>query len=312
MRLVAAAGVAAGVSTLHAQDMEPRAFSNSPTGLSFLLAGYTYAKGSVLTDPSLPLDNAKFESHTEILAFATTLNVFGKSSKIDVVVPYSSLSGEADLTVSSISPAGQPAVTTVHRERFVYGFGDPTIRFSINFIGAPALTMKEFASYKQNLIVGASLRIGIPLGQYDDTKILNIGSNRWSFKPELGFSKAFGPCTIEVAPGVVFYTNNGDYVYGHTRAQAPLFSLQGNVSYSFAPSCWLAVNATYFNGARSTVDNVPNDDNLEGVRVGVTLALPVNRHNSIKLYANTGWNSYGDHVFDSLGVVWQYRWGGGF
>ena len=187
----------------------------------------------------------------------------------------------------------------MHRERFVYGFGDPTIRFSINFIGAPALTMKEFASYKQNLIVGASLRIGIPLGQYDDTKILNIGSNRWSFKPELGFSKAFGPCTIEVAPGVVFYTNNGDYVYGHTRAQAPLFSLQGNVSYSFAPSCWLAVNATYFNGARRGGQRAKRRQpgrrpRRRDARAARTATTPSNS-------TRTPLESYGDHVFDSLG-----------
>ena len=79
------------------------------------------------------------------------------------------------------------------RERFVTGFGDPAFRFSMNFVGAPALTAAEFKDYRQDLILGASLRIIVPLGQYDDTKLVNIGSNRWSLKPEIGCSKAFGP-----------------------------------------------------------------------------------------------------------------------
>ena len=297
---VTAFGVAAeGLSTLHAQDLEPRAYSNSPTGLSFLIAGYVYAKGTVLPDPSLPVDNAHYESHTELLAYATTLNVFGKSAKLDAIVPFTSLSGNADFL-------------GMQRGRFVDGFADPLLRFSINFYGAPALTAAQFSSYKQNLIIGASFRIGVPLGQYDDTKALNIGSHRWSFKPELGISKAFGPLTCEFAPGVTFYTDNRDYLFGRTREQSPLLSLKGGVTYSFAPSLWLSLNASYYKGGRSTVDDVLNDDTQQGVRLGTTLAFPVTRQHSVKLFADTGWDSHRDNAFNSLGVVWQYRFGGGF
>ena len=74
--------------TLRAQELEPRAYSNSPTGLNFAIVGYGNAKGSVLTDPSLPLDNVSNESHVALFAYATTLNVLGKSAKVDVIVPY--------------------------------------------------------------------------------------------------------------------------------------------------------------------------------------------------------------------------------
>jgi hypothetical protein len=134
--------------TLRAQELEPRAYSNSPTGLNFAIVGYGNAKGSVLTDPSLPLDNVSNESHVALFAYATTLNVLGKSAKVDVIVPY------VWLTANGVA-FGVP------RQRYVTGFADPAFRFSMNFIGAPALTAAEFKDYRQNFILAracASLR----------------------------------------------------------------------------------------------------------------------------------------------------------
>ena len=284
---------------MQAQDLEPRAYSNSPTGLNIILAGFGHTTGSVLTDPALPVENVSIESDLGLFAFATTLNVFGKSGKIDVVVPYASLLAEG-------------LVFGVPHIREVEGFADPAIRFSVNFIGAPALTAAQFASYKQDLIVGASLRVAVPLGQYDDDKLVNVGSNRWSFKPEIGISKAVGAWTFEIAPAVALYTNNGSFFNGHTREQDPLYSVQTHICYSFRSGCWVGLDGAYFNGGSTTVDGVANDDRHEGIRLGVTFAVPITRHHSAKLYAITGFNGDGDHDFDAVGLAWQYRWGGGF
>jgi hypothetical protein len=286
-------------STALAQDLEPRAYSNSPTGLNFVILGYGYGQGSVLTDPSLPLDNVSNDSHAGLFAFATTLNVLGKSAKFDFILPYYSLTAEG-------------LVNNQPRSRHVTGFGDPSFRFSINFIGAPALTMAEFSSYRQDFIFGASLRIGIPVGQYNAEKLVNIGSNRWSLKPELGFSKAFGKWTAEVVPAVTFYTDNGDFYGGKTRAQTPLYSAQAGLSYTFVQGCWLAINAGYYNGGRSTLDGVLSDDRQEGTRFGATFAFPVTRKHSVKFYTITGFNAHREHDYQAFGIAWQYRWGGGF
>jgi hypothetical protein len=286
-------------ATLRAQDLEPRAYSNSPTGMNFAIAGYAYLKGSVLTDPSLPLENVSNEAHVGAFAYVTTLNILGKSAKFDVIVPYMSL-------------AAKGLVFGLPRARYVNGFADPAFRFSMNFIGAPALTASEFKDYRQDFILGASLRITAPLGQYDEDKLVNIGTNRWSFKPEIGLSKAFGPWTVEITPGVTFYTHNGDFFGGRTRQVAPLIAVQGGVTYSFAPGAWLALNAGYFVGGQTTVDDLENDDEQEGMRFGATLALPVNRYHSIKFYGITGFNAHREHDFQAVGVAWQVRWGGGY
>ena len=116
------------------------------------------------------------------------------------------------------------------------GFGDPLFRFSMNFYGAPALSLKEFANYRQDLIVGASLQVTAPLGQYDNSKLLNLGNNRWSFKPELGISKAWGPWTVEVAPSATFYTDNTDFYNGGTLSQAPFTRCRGTSFTVFNPA----------------------------------------------------------------------------
>jgi hypothetical protein len=140
---------------------------------------------------------------------------------------------------------------------------------------------------------------------------VNISTNRWAFKPELGISKTLGPLTLELAAGVSFYTDNHDFLDGQTRAQDPIYSLQGHVIYSLRSGIWLAVDGTYYTGGRTTVDGVEGNDLQKNWRVGLTVALPVNRHNSLKLYASTGVSTRTGSDFDTVGVAWQYRWGGG-
>ncbi len=215
-----------------------------------------------------------------------------------MVLPYAWVSGSATF-------AGQPG------QRDVSGFGDPRFRFSVNLYGAPALSLKEFADYKQDVIVGASVQVSAPGGQYDSSKLVNIGTNRWFVKPEIGISKALGPWTLELATGVKFYTDNGNFFGGKTREQDPNYTVQGHLLYHFRSGVWGGVDGTYYTGGRTTLDGVRSDDLQENVRLGVTLVLPVDRHNSIKLFGSTGVFARTGSDFNTVGVAWQYRWGGG-
>ena len=280
------------------QDLEPRTYSNIPVGLNFLIAGYGYSVGGVVTDPSFPLEDGDVQIHSTVLAYARAVDVWGTSGKVDVVLPFACVSGTATFR-------GQP------RAREVSGLADPRFRFSVNLYGAPALSLHEFADYTQDLIVGASLQVSAPLGQYDSSKLLNIGTNRWSIKPEIGLSKALGPLTLELDAGVTFYTNNDDFLNGMTLEQDPIYAVQGHLIYNFGAGVWGALDATYYTGGRTTVDGVKGDTLQENTRLGLTVALPVNRYNSIKLYASTGVFARTGSNFNTGGIVWQFRWGGG-
>ena len=231
------------------------------------------------------------------VAYARTLALFGQSAKFDVSVPYGWLSGSAEF-------AGQPF------EREVSGAGDPRLRVSYNFYGAPALSMKEFAAYQQDVIVGASFYVWAPWGQYDPTKLVNLGTNRWAYKVELGVSKALGHWTFELVPGATFFGDNTDFLRGHTRSQDPLYSVQAHVIYGFDSGIWMAFDATYYTGGQTSVDGVSDANRQSNSRGGLTLALPVDRSNSIKLYVTSGVATRTGSNFTTAGVAWQYRWGG--
>ena len=282
----------------NAQSMEPRAYSNAPVGMNFLILGYAYQWGDVLLDPSLPVQNVTVKAHTAVLAYARSLDVLGKSGKIDIVVPYALLSATGTLN-------------EVGQSRNVRGFADPSVRFSVNLYGAPALPLEEFKNYRQDTILGVSLLVTTPLGQYDSDKLVNIGTNRWSFKPEVGISQALGRWTLEGIAGVTFYTENDDFFGGHTRGQDPIYSLQGHLIYNFPLGIWGALDATYYTGGRTTIDGVKGNDLQSSWRLGATLAFPLDLHNSVKLYGSTGVQTRTGGNFNLVGIAWQYRWGGG-
>ncbi|MGB8671375.1 MAG: transporter, partial [Pseudolabrys sp.] len=175
-----------------------------------------------------------------------------------------------------------------------------------------ALSVKEFANYQQDLIIGVSLQVSAPLGQYDTSKLLNLGNNRWSFRPELGISKAWGPWTLEVAPSVAFFTDNTDFFNGSTFAQAPIYLVQGHIIYNFKSGAWMSLDGTYFTGGRTTLNGVRGDNEQANTRAGLTVALPVDRYNSIKLNASTGITTRTGSEFGIFGIAWQYRWGAGY
>ena len=282
----------------HAQELEPRAYSNLPMGLNFLAAGYAHSKGGLSTDPSLPLTDAHLQIDTGVVAYVRAIDFWGSSGKFDVIAPYSHLSGTALV-------AGQP------RERVVSGAGDPRFRLSVSFYGAPALTLAEYPAYKQDLVVGASVQVTPPWGQYDASKAVNLGTNRWSIKPDVGFSKAFAPFTIDLTAGVTLFSRNDDYFGGQALDQSPLYSAQANLSYDFGRGIWASVGATFYRGGRTTVDDAPKDNALSNSRFGLTVAVPIDRYYAIKFNASTGISTRTGTNFDTVGLVLQYRWGAG-
>ncbi len=295
------AGVSVALMTcpgvIRAQDLEPRAYANTPVGMNFAILGYGYTEGDVLTDAAIPIRDAQLTSHTTLLAYARAFDWWGDSAKIDVVVPYAWTSGSAH-------GFGED------RSRDVHGFGDPALRFTWNFIGAPAMSLAELRQRPSDWIVGGSFRVGLPLGQYDEEKLLNIGANRWSFKPELGVSKTWRNWTFEMAAGVTVYTDNDEFLGALTREQEPILSVQGHVIYSFPNGIWAGLDGTFYTGGQSTLNGTINDDRQSNSRVGLTFAVPLNFQHSLKLYASTGASARVGGDFDTVGILWQYRWGG--
>jgi len=178
-------------------------------------------------------------------------------------------------------------------------------------IGAPAMSLPEFRSYHQDLIVGTSLQVSAPVGQYDPSRVVNLGTNRWFFKPQLGASKAFGPMTLELMTSATVFTANTNFYGGTTRTQDPIYAVQGHAIYDVGSGIWIAGDATYFTGGRTAVNGRLDSDLQQNWRFGATISFPVDPRHSFRLYSSHGVLARTNDNYDLVGIDFQYRFGGG-
>jgi hypothetical protein len=279
------------------QDMEPRSYSNAPVGLNFLLVTYGRSAGNVVFDPSLSIEDVNATINSSAVGYARTIDFFGMSGKIAAVVPYAW--GRATGKISD-------QLLEIRRS----GLSDPRIKMSVNFFGAPALSPREFVRYKSKTVIGASITVSLPLGQYDPNLRVNLGTNRWGFRPEIGIARTQGKWNFEAYGSIAFFTNNNRYLNTATLSQAPIAAVQGHAAYTFRPGLWLAFDAVFFGGGRTEVNGVERNDLQRNARYGATFSIPINRQQSIKVLFNDGLYTRIGSRFRSLGFAYQFGWGG--
>jgi len=277
-----------------ASDVQLRLFTNVPIGTNFIGLGYTRSVGNVAVDPSLALD-VEAELHTYLVSYTRTFGLFGQAGIFTAVLPY------ADLTLSGIVQGEQ--VTASGDER-----PDPRFRFALNLSGAPALTAEEFAGYRQKTIVGFNIEVVPPWGDYDETRLINFGSNRWTITPELGFSHRFRHFTVEGAGSLIFFSDNREYLVDSTLKQDVIGVVRANLLYHFRrPGTWIGVGALFLSGGESSVDGVDRDDLQSNSRLGAALSVPFGgRHNLLFKYSSGVTTRIGAD-FDNYQVVYTYR-----
>ena len=283
------------VQSLHAQTLEPKLYDNIPIDLNVLLLGYGHSSGAIPENVSLGLTEPDLNINSTYLVYGRSFDILGHNTKIDIILPYSNLHG-----------TGLDNGTPVTRD--VAGLADTKARVSFNIFGAPALTLQEFTSYKPDTVLGVSLQVTIPTGQYNSSKLINIGAHRWAIKPGIGLSKSIKEYTFEVSADAEFYSTNDDFFGGITRKQDPVYSTQVHVLYRFGRATWFGIGVNHYWGGEYFNDGTGTEDTLKNTRIGATFAMPINKHQSIKLYGNKGVNTRYGTDFDSIGISWQYAW----
>jgi len=278
-----------------AQELEPRAYSPSPVGLNFVLFAGSRSTGEILPDPSVPIENIEATIDAGVAGYGRTFALWGQSASFAAAVPY--ILGE----VSGDIGEQRRSVT---RE----GLGDVRLRLATNLIGGPAMTAKEFSQRTPKTTLGASLVVIAPTGEYFPDKLINLGTNRWAFKPELGLSIPHQRWLFDVYAGIWLFTDNDDFFGGVRRSQDPITTLQGHVSYTIRPRLWLAVDSTYYFGGQSTVAGVAKADRKENSRLGITMSLPMGGRHSLKFSWSEGASTRSGNDFSTWGIAWQYAW----
>jgi hypothetical protein len=281
------------VTAADAQELEPRAFSPSPVGTTFLLGGFGRSEGGILFDPALDIDNVQADLWIATIGAGHTLGVAGRQARVLAVLP-----------VAWGSVAG--TVGAQPQQQDLAGLVDPRFKFSVGLIGAPALTLTQFASSPRRTAVGVAVTVVPPLGQYNPRQLVNLGYNRWAVKPEIGLSHPVGRWTFDAMAGLwLFSTNRSFYPARTVKEQDAVVALQAHASYSLPRRSWLAVNATWFGGGETRVDGVPNPDLQRNTRVGATLSIPIVGQQSIKFAYSTGTTTRRGSDFNTFNATWQ-------
>jgi hypothetical protein len=293
--LPAAALLAMGTAA-RAQEMEPRAYSPSPVGLHFASMGVSQSSGGMAVDPSLPLENVDATFNGATIGYLRTFSVLGRAAGLGLGVPYAWGTVTGD-------------VFEERREARRSGIADSRLRFNMNIVGGPAQSPKEFAARKRATSLGASLTVAIPTGEYESGQLVNIGSNRWAVKPEIGLYQPFGNWSLELAAGVWFFADNDDfYTGGVHREQDPMTSLQAHLGYTFRRNLWIAGNYTYYAGGRTTLDGERSADLQKSTRAGLTMSLPISAQYSVKLAWSDGVTTRIGSDFTTYSVTLQRAW----
>lgn len=280
-----------------AQDLEPRSFSQVPVGMNFLGLSYSHAAGEVLFEQAVPITGATGRVNTLAAAYVRTLGLFGDSAKFKAILPYSWGYWSGDLDGDFVDTARE-------------GFSDPRLELSVNFLGAPAIKMSEMQTYTKHTVVGASLQVVVPLGQYYSDKLVNLGQNRWAFRPRVGLSHRVKGWNLETMVDVWLFADNTDFYGGTTASQDPLWSVQANVIYLFRSGIWMGVGLGGSRGGKVASNGVYGDNYHKNARWGAIITYPLNLTHSVKLLYIDGLRTRLGSDFDQISATYQLRWGG--
>ncbi len=280
---------------IHAQELEARSYSVLPKDMHASALSYTFSKGNVISDMVSPIQDLKVTTSAVNLGYFQTFAFLNKLARVQVALPVGYLSGTAKLY--GVDTSGTRS-----------GFLDARIKFGVNLIGSPVLAPKDFVRFQEHTVLGASLVVSVPTGQYFSDKLINLGTNRWGFKPEVGFSRREGRLYYELYTGVWLFTENNAFLKTSTLVQQPLLTLQAHVDYVFKAGMWLAVNGGLARGGEGSIDGVEQDDQQRNWRLGTTFSVPLNKHQSVKAMVNTGVATRAGQNYTAVTVIYQYIW----
>jgi len=252
----------------------PRQWSHLPKGMNFAGVAYAHTEADITVDPVLRLEDVDMELDTWAAKYIRTFEMLDKSARVDITQAYQEGRWTGLLN-------GAPASASRH------GLSDTFVRLAVNLYGAPPLAGKEYGAYRRNAnpetIVGAGLAVRLPTGDYMEDKLINLGQNRFAFRPQLGIQHTRGKWSAELTGEVAFYTENDEFFNGNKLEQAPLYIMHGHLIHTFNPGHWAGVSIGYDYGGESTINGVDKDDRRQDVALALNYVYPIDRRSGIKI-----------------------------
>lgn len=286
--------------TACAQFTDPRNYQNAPVGVNQVEVTYDYVRANESIDQSLVIEGAHLNLNQWTICYMRYFNLFGRMAWVSPSIPLATLNG----SISGTNVSGSVA-----------GAGDTGYEFAWLLKGGPALSPAEFEKYKPTTVVGVSLNVTAPTGQYNPNKILNLGSDRWSFRPEIGLSHPFGrdqKWAFDAYANSYFYTDNSSYRGTEILRQGPLPAFEGHLSYTFGQRVVASFDARYsFRGA-TTVDGIGQNDSQKNFVVGSEAIVTLNNQNQLTFIFEKAAVHENGPAATGLAVRYDYYWGNGY
>ncbi len=298
--LLALLALVAASAPATAQTLTPRAYWPAPTGTKLIAIGFAYQEGDVATDPSLPVEDLDAKVASLQAGFVYFFDLAGRTASFTLEAPWTEASLEA-------------LFLGEERSRDLSGFADVKARVAVNLLGAPAMSPAEFRNFlaSPEPVLGVSLKIQAPTGEYDSDRLVNLGSNRWSVRPEVGYLHPLGrDWILEIAAGAWIYDDNNDFV-GRTREQEPLVGAELHLVRPVRrtnPNFWVSLDLNFFAGGRTKVNGVRSDDQQRNSRIGATIVIPFSPGHALKLAGTTALVTERGGDFDALILAYQRAW----
>jgi hypothetical protein len=303
--MLASLALVVAASTAHAQDLAPRAYLITPLRANAVTLGYNYNTGELLFAGTVPITGATGKLSVPSVSYYHAFSFLGRSANVLAVLPYGVGTFEGEV---------------LEQQRSIYrsGLFDSQFRVSVNVVGGPAMSLPEMRGWKQKTLLGLSLKVIAPTGQYDPTKLINLGSNRWSIKPELGLSQRLGHWLLDGYASVWLFTENPEFFSRNefnpgvsSQTQDPIAAFEAHLSYDVRPGLWVSLDANFWRGGRTSLNGVENPATLQqNSRVGMTASFPLRRHQSLKVsYAQGAYVRFGGN-YRIFSAAWQYSWVG--
>jgi hypothetical protein len=283
-----------------AQDLAPRAYIITPVHSNAVTLTWAFYDGGIDFNGVVPFTNATGTFSVPSFTYTHALDFFGRSANISAGLPYG---------VGNFQ--GELMDTQQHAYRS--GLVDLQARLSVNLLGGPAMEPQQYAKWKQKMLLGASLKVIAPTGQYDSTKLINWGINRWAFKPEVGYSQRWDHWMLDGYAGVWFFTTNNtffDLPLPQPQSKTPIGSFEGHLSYSFKnPRQWASLDGNFWFGGTATLNGIPDPETRQTAsRIGGTFALPLTSHQALKFGYSIGTYIRFGGNYNNVSVAWQYSW----
>ena len=283
-----------------AQDLAPRAYLVTPRSSNAVTLTWSFYDGGLNFNGAIPITDATARYNIPVFSYYHSLSLFGRSANITASLPYGVGTFRGDVLGAS-------------KQAYRSGLLDLTFRFSVNLLGGPAMDLKDFLKWRQKTLLGVSVKVLAPTGQYGGTKIVNWGLNRWAVKPEIGYSRRlWREWILDAYAGAWFYTTNSQFFARPAplpQTQSPVGSFEGHLSRNFGLRTWASLDGNFWFGGTTTLNGVRNPGTRQSSsRLGGTFAFPITKRQSIKIaYSGGTYIRFGGN-YQNLQVAWQYSW----